>query len=563
MVVCNLLGSGLVRLRNTDGPKIGLRWLLAVLCLLWQVSQFNSDMVLPPRIEVIDMNRGNGFTIIQLNETRLIDYYGHFVHKINLTQFEENIIVVEKAIRRTYFWKEYSSVIDRIKDEFESLLPHPIRHRRQVIPFVLGGAAVASMVYGYISHADLKSIQDELDASRVAHNEIVKQNNQQIIINARFEQRYNTLVGTFNANMKKIKSRTREMEQNLSIINKQILRLEYEIMFKESINNIFDEIHKIKEILMLARLGVLSRDILTPNEMREQNISLTLLMELELKIGFYDNCILLIIEVPHKTQETYKNVYLQPLPNKDKQLQLNIEPNYFLMRNNSFYLQTKHRSELKAYNPNNCHSSILSPNLTDCRFVQNKDEDVILLQDTTLITINLREQQLEQDCNSQSISLMGTNIIKFRNCQIKINGKVFRHYEPIDQTYDEHVILPNTIRDFNYTDVTNMTLESVHKVTIENLKYLHDLQFTHTQHSNLMYSLLAGIYLCCAGYFVYRLGLCMCKRPKGSTTTAAQKSDKEIEPGEELLGNRSKSTNYKIVNYSSPDIPEHLWAHTP
>lgn len=53
-----------------------------------------------PTIEIFDMNNGNGFTIIQTNETTLIDHYDHFIHKINLTKLEESIIIFEKIVHK-------------------------------------------------------------------------------------------------------------------------------------------------------------------------------------------------------------------------------------------------------------------------------------------------------------------------------------------------------------------------------------------------------------------------------------------------------------------------------
>lgn len=53
-------------------------------------------------IEITDISHGNGFTLVQLDEIRLIESYRYLIHVINFTDYETNIKIIERSILLAY-----------------------------------------------------------------------------------------------------------------------------------------------------------------------------------------------------------------------------------------------------------------------------------------------------------------------------------------------------------------------------------------------------------------------------------------------------------------------------
>lgn len=460
-----------------------------------------------PTIEVIDMNNGNGFTIILINETTLTDHYDHFIHKINLTTLEQSIIIFEKLI---YKAKQTSPAImdqmNRINQEFETLIPHN-RAKRQFVMAAVGIGSALVFLYGMMSKTDTQNIQNHLDTLERSHNEAVDQLNKQIVINSRFEYHFSNITKTMNQQADKIERKLNEFTIKQDGQLRNLYQLEYETLIREDAKNILEEIHKIKEIMLSARLGILNRDILTPREIRDQNITLPMLSQLGLKIALYKNCILLIIEIPRQTNENYKNLLIQPIPNKDNHMELRIEPTYVLEKNNSIFYPTQKKEELRKIK-DTCLTGLLTIKPFGCSYHKNTDESVKILGTNTLMIINLKKQEIKQTCNTQPIVLSGTYMIKMRNCEIKfISNNVTFIHDTINIIYEETYILPNTLKEINYTDVTNITLEKIHLSTFENTKNLEKVKQENTVHQNQVWLVVLTFimsYIICKSYLHYK-----------------------------------------------------------
>lgn len=430
-------------------------------------------------LEITDQNHGNGFAIIQLNETKLIDHYNHFIHKINLTELEKSIIILETTINKAKIHSpEIETEINKLNKEFETIIPHHKRNKRQIIMGALANGTGISLLFGTINKFELTNIENHLKTSEESQNNIINQLNKQITINSRFQNQFINLTNHFNKQAELIEIKINQYKIELKAINQELIKFEFETMIKQNVQYIINEIHNIKKIILTSRLEVLSRDILTIPEMTEQNITSSTLSKLKLNIALYENCLLLIIEIPQETNEIYKTVLIEPVPNKLNKLELAIKPTIALINKDKIYYPTQTKINLTEIE-DECLKNILKPNMNTCHYIRNTEQKIILIKKSTIVVTNADKQELEQNCIRQSLIIQGNYIIKFKNCRIKIDNLTFVNSEI---EYNENIILPNTIKEINFTDIRNLNLERTHLQTFENLKHLEKIQVINSYH---------------------------------------------------------------------------------
>ena len=78
-----------------------------------------------------------------------------------------------------------------------------------------------------------------------------------------------------------------EFHQALTQFDQEIYQLHFEILIRKNMNTLINEIQKLKEIILMSRLNILSRDILTYDEIIDNNITLEELSEIQLRIAMY------------------------------------------------------------------------------------------------------------------------------------------------------------------------------------------------------------------------------------------------------------------------------------
>lgn len=269
-----------------------------------------------------------------------------------------------------------------------------------------------------------------------------------------------------------------EFHQAISQFNQEIYQLHFEILIRKNMNTLINEIQKLKEIILMSRLNVLSRDILTYDEIINNNITLEELSEIQLKIAMYNSTLLLILSLPNYETIPYANIIIEPVPNKNGHLQLKTEITKVLSLNNILYYPTKYKKQLNKINEK-CIQTLFENPMIECKFEINTETFVKSITENIALIINSKDD-LIQNCNTQNIQLNGTYLLKFENCQIQINQTIISN-----KNYVNHIILPNVLKEMTkLKDVSNITLEQVHLQNIDNLDKITDIQYTHIQHRN-------------------------------------------------------------------------------
>lgn len=398
------------------------------------------------------------------------------------------------------------NILQQLRQEYRTIIPH-YRKRRGLLNVVGDGL---KFLFGTMDDDDAQQIENYLRDNKDNNKNLITQTNKQIRINTEFNDQITFLISQLNTDHEKIALQTNTISKQ---IRDELAQFKYETLLKENINYLINNIQKIKEVMMSSRLNILSRDILTYEEIENNKINIEDLKELKLNIAIQGKLLLLIIDIPRLSENNYKNILIKSIPNKGNKLQLRNIITNILTYNNTIYYPTKNIKNLQLVN-DTCIKNIFEIQMDNCTFEQNNNEQIIPVTNSIILAINIKKQNITQNCNSQKIEVEGTYLIKIANCQININNLTFSNYET---KYTEHIILPNILKQINYIDITNLTLDKIHGKTIENLQKLEEIQTVHYTFKLTNYITLGIIII-----FLTTLYICKLKKTKKTCNTLVQ-----------------------------------------
>lgn len=251
----------------------------------------------------------------------------------------------------------------------------------------------------------------------------------------------------------------------------------------DNVKYLIDNIEKIKDVLLTSRLGILSRDILTKEEIEKNNITLEMLEEIKLSTAIFRNNIIFIIELPNYSEEVYEKLYVQPIPNVDGKLQLKVKEKLYLSKGKEIYVNTKEKKNLYKIS-DKCIENLYTNNMT-CNLEENKNNDIVEISNDNIVIINSPLEKINQNCNQQNFEIEGNYEIKIKDCQLEYQSKIYSRKE-----YAHEILLPNIIKNITYTKIHNITFENLQYQNIKNLKEIHELVHKHNVTNNTLYSVI-------------------------------------------------------------------------
>lgn len=414
---------------------------------------------------------------------KIIQNYTKIIHQVNISQYEENIQKIQTTIKKSEFEIPNSLrfKLQHLIDEYQSLTPH-IVHKRGLLNF-LGGAL--KFITGTMDNDDAEDIANHFKTVQLNEHNIIKNYNKQIQINEQIAKELENITNHINENQNLIINKINNLQFKLNKLERKIVESDIIREISENIETVINHIKNIKEIVMLSRLEVLSRDLLTIQEIKENNITLENLRDIKICVALYNEILLFIIQVPNFTDEQYYKVHIEPIPNNGpEKLQIVTPFEYILTNNNNVYLlPDKNNNVLKHLKEvtDQCIGNIHKQKLFNCVYKKNTVEEIKQITPNIIITKNSHHSQIIQNCyEPNEIILTSNNIIKFENCKIAINNIVFKNRF---KTYYDHVILPNTIKEIIMKSDNNLTLEQISHKNTKNLEEINEIKY-QTKNSN-------------------------------------------------------------------------------
>lgn len=465
-------------------------------------------------IDFRDLTIGSGFSVIKLGEKHLVEEYCSIVHLFNITKYEKYIGDLDSNV--TELNDEFlRHKIQHLRTSLKSLTPH--RQKRGLINLFGTGM---KYLYGTMDDEDRKEIEKTLQRIETNTHNVIEQSNSQIEINQHFDEQLAKL-----SNLYKLETKKNYLEytnvNNEKIDEKhesQRTHLNFQITELERI------IDKVEGIILISRLGLLSQNILTDEEVIKYNITFEKLQNIKMTIATKNRNILLIIQIPELTQELYDSLYIQPIPNNNN-LELRQNENRYISKDNKLYFETNFKNNLTILK-DNCIANVLNDKKMVCDYQKNPMVSIIEVGSDLIFALNMENVTVNQSCNNIPIILTGHFLIKIDSCKINIFDKWYDR-----KVYQNNVIIPSFSKQIEINFKENLSLDDLTYQHIKNTKFIKEVKETQNNVNITFYIILTLITILILSYFIIKI---KSKRTVNKTVISFPKVPSE-------LGNESSS----------------------
>lgn len=420
-----------------------------------------------------------------------------FVHLIDILQYDQYVIGIEKFIddkipRQNSLYPMLRQEVARTRDMLDAIIP--IRKRRSID--VIGKAW--KYIAGSPDHDDLEMINEALA-------NLISNNNDQVIVNRRFNERLNNLTilaDTFTNYIKKdnflITDIILNIKTRIQLLRDEIVNIKYALQWAQK--NIINTVLLDKKELNMAinKLKVENFPFDTPEEALEFS---------DVNVLYNSTTIMYVVKMPLVSEIVFESLLLKPVKKDNVILSIKYDK---ILRNKDKYFYSKNicksNNEIKiCYGQSlvdlkyeKCIPNLLKGLNSSCTFSNN--DHIPTIEEIRPGMILLNDFHSKVNTSSGEFPLNGTFLIKFRNESIAINEKVFRSIElPSLEAIPAVAQLPPIEQE----KLNLLTIESLHALHINNTHAIKSLQIgemINTSSSATLLSLVIVLFIM-AAYF--------------------------------------------------------------
>lgn len=428
-------------------------------------------------METQNLAQGQGFVIIKDQEIQVISNYTKLLHKINLNSWTDNLQIIQENIEKLDFTHQFPTLMHNFKslaEEIENIIPHN-RNKRGLINILGKGL---KYITGVMDSEDEQEIKDRLKVNEQNNHNLVKAFNDQVKINDNFDETMKNVTEHINKQQNRVKEQLDQFSNLLRRDTKQIEIIQHVFQIQYDIQLLREQVRKVKENLLLSQIGLLSRDILTINEIENYNITIKDMMNIKSSVIVFDNHIIFVLLLPNYEDSKYYRIFVEPVPNRNK-LELDIDNKSFIIKGKELYEDTGNtvvRKNLKLFR-NSCQ--IFKDN-AQCNFKKNENLEIKQITNNIVITKNIPNTIVKHNCNKFEIILSGNNLIKFENCKININNITYENF-----VNEDNFVIPN----FNNVSIknilTNFSIADLHLRHLQNRERIEEIKSRNALHEHI------------------------------------------------------------------------------
>ena len=439
-------------------------------------------------LQINDITNNAGALILQEGEGRIIDGYDRLLHVIDFVKLETSVLFIENMIGQLQNSpSDFSDIIkmklNEIRFLFNMLQVKPNRNKRAIN--MLG--STIKFITGNLDADDLALINSNLDELRKSGNTIIKQNNRQIKINTKFENRINIMTDQIKNQQNALNSILKD--------NDYIISENQKIQIVFQLNTFIETLKSIEYAILLTKLNIISKLILTPKEIdliaqeiSSQGLEIHSLDDtnnyLTTSTLYSESTLIISVNIPRLLPITYRKVSIEPLPILNHTAKL--MHNEVLMNSNQILAIVSkcqqnrkvtlcERRQVIDISENPCEAALLRGRFGHCNLVEKPPTTEVreIAPGTLLILTVHQDVNINSTCGINNKALRGIHLITFHNCSIYINNELyenleFQFYQPIITPLEPTKIKPMQIH-------RHINLSELHAIHIENRKHLETI----------------------------------------------------------------------------------------
>lgn len=467
-----------------------------------------------------------------MGTARTIRSYNNLLHIVQLEVYKTNIDKISNSLLTFGKINELNDSVTitnikltELKTKLHTLMPKS-RNRRGLID---GLGTVIKSITGNMDASDALRLNKEIEQLMQNQINVRNQVNQQNQINSQMIQRFGNITDHINNQQEIIKN---YLNYTQSQLDNRITSDEITLKYSQYLNQINYNIDllnshltNIAEAIMMARLNIISKQILSPEELSDiydffQNRSIEIksdenIYELLGLQAYYNNTnIVFNIQIPVILEDSYSFFHIIPLP-INKTQKIVAKPYAILNHKNIQYFDDKcpqiegifycqeSKNQEHIFNAT-CIPNLMNNKPAECRIEeQSGNSEVIQLDNNYIVLINIPEIAIKSTCEPSELQIKGTLIIHFQNCQIEINQMI---YESSSHVYwDDIHIYPLSLSPINTTTTPGvLNLQKLQKYQFKNKELIEILQTRNIQTNSLTISIFTVLCLSVIGigYFL-------------------------------------------------------------
>lgn len=421
-----------------------------------------------PDVEILDYSHSQ---LISLKVGRAKIKNGNFklIHDIDLSQYAESLLEIEDTIKTNI--NTNNSLLIYLQHEVSQTkdLLHNLRPRTKRSIDILGTAW--KWLAGTPDHDDFMTLHAKT-------NNVLKNNNQQVIINNVFQDKINNVTRIMN-HIKNF------VETNEKYKDELVLSLQYKLkLIKEELTNINYAVHWAKNgIINTLLISHKENELVTnifDNEKFPYNSPEEAFDFATVKVATNSRFFIYIVNIPRTTKELYFKYLLKPIKKQNKiiEIPLNIITNepfteiYEILNQNCQQINELaicNRNKVNRIN-NTCVNNILRSVDSECNIVNGQHIPMVEEIDAGILLLNDFTGIIYKDEISQRLN--GTFLIKFSNCTISVNDQKYTSMEKTNIQAVPAYFQPNP-RERQYKEI--LSLEMMKEIHINNTKQIQFL----------------------------------------------------------------------------------------
>lgn len=460
-------------------------------CLAFTCASFQN-------LEIIPITTNDGYMIIRTSQQPIIDNYTKILHIVNLTKYTDTLETLYQNFHllnlnpKETNYQMLNRELSNLQHNLNSLIPDLYNNKRERRGLVNVIGKAMKFITGTMDNEDSEEIYKHLENLDTNSKQLIDQVNKQVIINDNLIKTLTDMANSVNEQQTKIRSYLSRLENETSKIIMMSTQSKFILEMYADIMTVNRQVEKLKDIVLLSRLDVLAHDIFSQNEIEIYNVSAEKMPFIKNSVIFKNDLLILVVLIPNFASEKYFNALIIPSPNgQNEELSINLQS--VIIKNNEIFENNENpvlKKNLKQHS-NKCLRNLLRNKNNKCEYKINENEIIISITEDMIITKNLPEITLKQNCIQREIIIKGNNLIKFNNCNLEINDLQFTNYL---REFKESMIIPSL--NVNLTKIVeNITLTNIHFKTIQNRE---KIEYIEMKAKTLSYNTIILIILTCS-----------------------------------------------------------------
>lgn len=427
------------------------------------------------KLEIQNLNQGQGFVMIKDQEIKIIQNYNKILHVINLDSWINNLEIIKSNIDQLNYKNQYQTMIhsfNSLQEEINNVVPHNNRNKRGLINIIGSGLKYLT---GVMDSNDEEIIKRNLDLNNKNIHNVIKNINDQVEINENFNENINNITKHINYEQTNIKNQLNILTNSINKNTIQIDQMQHVFQIQYDIQLLKDQVKMVKQNILLSKIGVLGSDILTTKEIKKYNITIEKIQNIKDSVILYNNNIVFVLMIPNYTEQKYFRILVEPIPNRNN-LEIYLPNKTFITNNNNLYEDTKTiilKKNLIIVD-NSCN---ILKNYMNCTYRENQSVEIKQITNNIIITKNIPKTKIIHNCSRFEVYLQGNDLMKFENCVIRINEIIYENY-----VIEDNFVIPN----FNNITIKNIvktiTMEELKLQQINNTKIIEEIHLKNTKH---------------------------------------------------------------------------------